>query len=113
MHVIDPVRMLRPRRKITGLSAILLPFTESGDVDWAGFDAHVIRTADAALTPAVNMDTGFGNLLDEKTRTAVLDRTRAVLGGRPFVAGAFGLGFPGEPFSDDTYAQSVSRIVER
>jgi dihydrodipicolinate synthase/N-acetylneuraminate lyase len=113
MHAIDPIRLLRPRRKITGISAILLPFTESGDVDWPGFTAHVIRTADAGLTPAVNMDTGFGNLLDEKTRIAVLDRTRSVLGGRPFVAGAFGLGFPGEPFNDDTYAQSVSRIVER
>src|SRR6185312_14669636 len=62
---IDPIAMLRPRRKITGMSAILLPFTESGEIDWPGFTAHAERTAAAGLTPAVNMDTGFGNLLDE------------------------------------------------
>src|SRR5207247_1052198 len=77
---IDPIRMLRPRRPITGMSAILLPFTEAGDIDWQGFDDHVSRTAAAGLVPAVNMDTGFGNLLDEPTKRAVLDRTRAVLG---------------------------------
>ena len=31
---IDPITMLRPRRKIAGISAILLPFTPGGDIDW-------------------------------------------------------------------------------
>lgn len=86
---IAPLSLLKPRRQIRGISAILLPFTESGEVDWPAFDAHVRRTAEAGLTPAVNMDTGFVNLLDDATYRAVLQRTRSVLGGGAFVAGAF------------------------
>ena len=71
------------------MSAVLLPFTESGDIDWRGFDAHVARTAEAGLVPAVNMDTGYVHLLDEPTRGRVLERTRALLSGQRFVAGAF------------------------
>src|SRR5205814_1264265 len=111
--VIDPVVMLRPRRPITGMSAILLPFTEAGDIDWPGFDAHVARTAAAGLVPAVNMDTGFVNLLDEPTKRVVLDRTRAVLSGGKFVAGAFVGDKPGDRFDGDAYARAVTDIVER
>jgi dihydrodipicolinate synthase/N-acetylneuraminate lyase len=110
---IDPVRLLRPRRKITGISAILLPFTPSGEIDWASFAAHCVRTAEAGLTPAVNMDTGFVNLLDEPTKLAVLDRTRAALGGRPFVAGAFVADRPGAPFDLNGYADAVEQIEKR
>lgn len=81
---------IRPGRKITGMSAVLLPFTETGDVDWAGFEAHVERTARAGLVPAVNMDTGYVHLLDPATRGEVVKRTTGVLGGgAAFVAGAF------------------------
>src|SRR5690348_2001290 len=59
---VNPWSLLRPRRKPVGISAILLPFEEKGGVDWPGFRGHVARTAAAGLTPAVNMDTGFGNL---------------------------------------------------
>lgn len=86
---IAPLTLLKPRRSIHGISAILLPFAESGEVDWSAFDAHVRRTAEAGLTPAVNMDTGFVNLLDDATYRAVLHRTQSVLGGGAFVAGAF------------------------
>ncbi|HSQ55027.1 MAG TPA: dihydrodipicolinate synthase family protein, partial [Gemmata sp.] len=78
---IDPIAMLRPRRKVEGISAILLPFTSSGDIDWPGFAAHCIRTAEAGLMPAVNMDTGFGNLLTREERLRVLWTTRSALGG--------------------------------
>jgi dihydrodipicolinate synthase/N-acetylneuraminate lyase len=70
------------------MSAILLPFHAGGDVDWAGFEAHVVRTAEAGLVPAVNMDTGYVHLLDESQRAEVLDRAASVLGGERFVAGA-------------------------
>ena len=40
------------------------------------------RTVDAGLTPAVNMDTGFVQLLDPATRAAVLATTAEVLAGR-------------------------------
>src|SRR5258708_2680274 len=86
---LDPLAMLRPKRKITGMSAILVPFLETGGIDWPGFTAHVQRTADAGLTPAVNMDTGFGNLLTAEEKLKALDLTASALGGEPFVAGAF------------------------
>ncbi len=31
---INPLALLRPRRKPVGMSAVLLPFEESGGVDW-------------------------------------------------------------------------------
>ena len=110
---IDPIGMLRPRRAITGMSAIVLPFTESGDIDWRGFSAHVERTAGAGLIPAVNMDTGYVNLLDEATKLAVLDRTKSVLGEIPFVAGAFVGDQAGAKFDGDGYARTIEPIVTR
>lgn len=110
--VIDPISMLRPRRKIAGISAILLPFTESGAIDWPAFTAHCIRTADAGLAPAVNMDTGFGNLLDDATKGAVLDATRSAIGNRPFVAGAFVGDKPGDRFNTDAYKRAITAITE-
>ena len=50
------------------MSAVLLPF-KNGNVDWECFEAHVTRTLDASLTPAVNMDTGYVNLLDDSGAT--------------------------------------------
>ena len=78
-----------PNRKITGYSAILLPFRADGSVDWDTFCAHVARTDKVGLTPAVNMDTGYVNLIDNQTRVDVLRRTHETLSGRPFTAGAF------------------------
>ncbi len=69
------------------MSAVLLPHRSSREVDWAGFEAHVTRTASAGLTPAVNMDTGFVHLLTPEQRAEVLSRTRSL--GVDFVAGAF------------------------
>ena len=78
---------------------ILLPFLANASVDWAAFEAHVGRTADAGLTPAVNMDTGYVQLLDRATATEVLDRTAAITGGR-FVAGAYVADTPGDRHDD-------------
>ena len=109
---IDPLSLLRPRRRITGMSAILLPFS-GGAIDWPGFSAHVERTADAGLLPAVNMDTGYVNLLDDAERLAVLDRTQRVLAGRPFVAGAFVADSPESRFDRDAYLRQIEPIVSR
>jgi dihydrodipicolinate synthase/N-acetylneuraminate lyase len=108
---LDPIRMLRPRRRITGISAVLLPFTGGGDIDWPAFEAHVRRTADAGLTPAVNMDTGYVNLLDDDTRLEVLKRTRQVMAGQPFVAGAFVADRPGSRFDRDAYLRQIEPIL--
>lgn len=110
---IDPLALLRPKRKVTGISAILLPFTASGDVDWPAFSAHCVRTAEAGLTPAVNMDTGFVNLLTPEQNAAVLDATRSALGGKPFVAGAFVGDRPGAAFDRAGYQRAIGDIVAR
>jgi dihydrodipicolinate synthase/N-acetylneuraminate lyase len=110
--MIDPITMLRPRRRITGMSAILLPFDSAGEVDWSAFTAHVRRTAEAGLQPAVNMDTGYVNLLDDHLRREVLQRTRDTLGGGPFVAGAFVGDVPGAQFDRDEYLRQIELIVE-
>jgi dihydrodipicolinate synthase/N-acetylneuraminate lyase len=113
LPTVDPLAMIRPRRKITGISAVLLPFTETGDIDWTGFTAHCVRTADAGLIPAVNMDTGFGNLLAPEHKISVLDATRSALGGKSFVAGAFVPDVSGALFDIDRYRAAVGAVVER
>ncbi len=109
-NAIDPLRMIRPKRKITGMSAVLLPFLEDGRVDWDGFCGHVRRTSDAGLLPAVNMDTGYVNLIDVAARQRVLELSRQALGQRPFVAGAFVADQPGAGFDLDAYARSIEQI---
>jgi len=102
--------MIRPGRSITGISAMLLPFTADGAVDWAAYEAHLARTAEAGLVPAVNMDTGYVNLLDETTREEVLSRTARTLGGEAFVAGAFVADTPGDDLDLDAYRREVEQI---
>lgn len=97
-------------RKITGCSAILLPFTSDGSVDWDAFCAHVARTAEAGLTPAVNMDTGYANLINEKTREDVLRRTRDTLSGADFTAGAFVSSQAGASFDAAAYHRQIELI---
>jgi dihydrodipicolinate synthase/N-acetylneuraminate lyase len=92
------------------MSAILLPFDTAGEIDWAAFRSHVLRTADAGLTPAVNMDTGYANLIDEATRVEALQQTKVVLAGRPFVAGAFVGDRAGDKFNRDAYFQQIDSI---
>jgi dihydrodipicolinate synthase/N-acetylneuraminate lyase len=108
----SPLDLIKTRRKITGMSAILLPFTESGAVDWAAFEAHVARTAGAGLTPAVNMDTGYVNLLDDATRYEVLQHTRSALGEGAFVAGTFVGDTPGSAFDAAAYYRQIDLIHE-
>jgi dihydrodipicolinate synthase/N-acetylneuraminate lyase len=112
MMTVSPETLLRPHRKITGMSAILLPFKEDGSVDWDGFRAHVQRTAAAGLIPAVNMDTGYVNLLDTAQKRVVLAQTADVLGGGQFVAGAFIGDRPGERWNLDAYRQKIDLIHE-
>ena len=109
-QAIDPTALLQPRRKITGISAILLPFHPDGTVDWASFEGHVARTAGHGITPAVNMDTGYVNLIDEATRREVLRRTQATLDGGPFVAGSFVPDQPGAAWNPDAYRGQIDLI---
>jgi len=92
------------------MSAILLPFAANGDVDWVGLRNHIVRTLDAGLVPAVNMDTGYANLIDEATRIQVLEETQAIAGGRMFVAGAFVGDHAGGLFNFDAYLAQIDSI---
>lgn len=107
---VNPLALLTPGRKITGISAILLPFLEDGAVDWDSFCAHVARTAQAGITPAVNMDTGYVNLIDAETRQAVLERTRETLSGGAFVAGAFVADKPGDDWKTAETFEQIALI---
>jgi dihydrodipicolinate synthase/N-acetylneuraminate lyase len=80
---------LKPGRRIEGISAVLLPFTERDEIDWNSFGGLIDRTWDAGLTPAVNMDTGYVHLLTKEERARVLAFTAERARGRRFVAGAF------------------------
>ena len=116
MDAIEPVvthpdARVRPRRTITGMSAVLLPHTAGGAVDWDGLAAHVARTAGAGLTPAVNMDTGFVQVLDEATRDRVLEVAAANSDG--FVAGAHLDDRAGDRFDLEGYRRQIDRIVAR
>ncbi len=105
-----PSDRIQTGRKITGMSAILLPYTEQGEIDWDGFCAHVARTAAAGLTPAVNMDTGYVNLLDDASRERVLRQTRATLGDGAFVAGAYIGDSPGAKWDVDAYRRQIETV---
>jgi len=104
--------MIRRQRKIEGSSAILLPFHANGDIDWAGFTAHVRRTVAAGLAPAVNMDTGYGNLIDDSIRRRALQITQTETAGKWYVAGAFVLDKPGDAFDLGAYARQIEMIQQ-
>jgi dihydrodipicolinate synthase/N-acetylneuraminate lyase len=89
MNVNDLINRLRPRRKIEGISAVLLPFDAAGQLDYDGLAAHIARTAEAGLMPAVNMDTGYVNLLTPAQRVDVLRVAQETLAAAPFIAGAY------------------------
>lgn len=105
------VPALRTGRTVMGVSAVLLPFTSSGDVDWAGFGGLIERTLEAGLVPAVNMDTGYVQLIDPATRARVLAETadRAGVGG--FVAGAYVADGPGAAFDLGAYLVSMEQVA--
>jgi dihydrodipicolinate synthase/N-acetylneuraminate lyase len=109
---IDPTTMIRPRRKLTGVSAILLPLTDHHEIDDESLVAHVRRTAECGLTPAVNMDTGYVHLISDDWKRHVLELTRDALEGQEFVAGAFVRDQPGAAFDLDAYARQIELIVE-
>jgi dihydrodipicolinate synthase/N-acetylneuraminate lyase len=94
------------------MSAVLLPFTGAGEIDWLSYRDLLERTAAAGLTPAVNMDTGYVQLLDEATRLQVLDTAKSVVGDR-FAAGAHVADAPGDAWQPDAYRAAMEAIEAR
>ncbi|MFM8494225.1 MAG: dihydrodipicolinate synthase family protein [Planctomycetia bacterium] len=112
MTAVDPATLVRPRRSIRGMSAILLPFTPDRCIDWDAFAAHVARTAAAGITPAVNMDTGYVQLIDDATRLQALTIARDTLGPvKEMVAGACVVDAPGAAFDELGYARQLEMIT--
>lgn len=107
-----PANNIVPNRNITAMSAVLLPLMNDGTVDWDAFDSHLLRTAEAGLIPAVNMDTGSVNLLDNQTRREVLQRTKNILSGKSFVAGAYISDNLNDMWAPDAYHRQIDLIQE-
>lgn len=101
---------VRPGRKIHGIAAALLPFRADGSIAEDDFARHLLATQAAGLVNAVNMDTGYANLLTDAEKEHVLRLTREVLGSNAeFVAGAFIEGREGEVAA--LYARELDQIT--
>jgi 4-hydroxy-tetrahydrodipicolinate synthase len=102
---------VRPRRKITGIAAALLPFHDNGAIAVEGFQNHLLRTHSAGLINAVNMDTGYVNYLSDEEQRQVLNWTSAALPpNRKFIAGAYIEGLEGDVVT--LYRRKMDQIVE-
>lgn len=88
---------IRPRRTIDGISAVLLPFHPDGGADLTTWASLVERTWAAGIAPAINMDTGYANLLTRAERAGILAEAGKLAQGRRFVAGAYIEGEAGDP----------------
>lgn len=90
MNIPELIKRLKPRRKIQGIAAALLPYASDGRVAVDAFQRHLMATQRAGLLNAVNMDTGYVNYLSGEEKRMVLGWTRQALGkDAPFVAGAY------------------------
>lgn len=98
-----------PRRRIRGASAVLLPFDAAGAPDLEGLRAHTVRTIEAGLTPALNMDTGYGPALDPGERERVLAEGAAL--GVEFVGGVHVDDSPGAGLDVDRYRQGAAEVT--
>jgi dihydrodipicolinate synthase/N-acetylneuraminate lyase len=113
--LVDYDSLRRPGRKITGISAVLLPYRRDGQIDEAGFRRHLQRTLAAGLGVAVNMDTGYVDLLTDEEKRRVLAWTSEVVAGScggtdGFVAGA--LPAPGVEGSAAIYGRECESIAK-
>jgi dihydrodipicolinate synthase/N-acetylneuraminate lyase len=108
----DIPNRLRPGRAITGMSAVLIPYVRGGHIDWSSFEAHVARTAEAGLLPAVNMDTGYVQLLGDADRLRALDIAASVTGSE-FVAGAYVRDQPADGFDLSAYVGAAGDVADR
>jgi dihydrodipicolinate synthase/N-acetylneuraminate lyase len=93
------------------MSAVLLPYTDEVEIDWPAFEAHVALTVQAGLVPAVNMDTGYVQLLSDDERRRVLEVTAALTEGA-FVAGAYVDDAPGDGFDLGGHASAATAVAD-
>jgi dihydrodipicolinate synthase/N-acetylneuraminate lyase len=90
MTIDELIERQKPRGKVQGIAAALLPYEADGRVAVEAFANQLTSTHRAGLMNAVNMDTGYVNYLSDTEKQEVLSWTRQALGkGIPFVAGAY------------------------
>ena len=109
MRIEDTIARLRPRRKVQGIAAALLPFEPDGRIAVEAFQNHLLTTQAAGLQNAVNMDTGYVNYLTPDERLSVLSWSHEALGQDSFIAGAYIEGLDGEVI--DLYRRQMDQIV--
>lgn len=103
------ISRIKPHRPIHGIAAALLPFESPGVIAEEAFVAHLRATHACGLTNAVNMDTGYVNLISDIEKRTVLRLAREALGsGVSFVAGAF----IAEDGADDDIAGLYHRKID-
>lgn len=91
-----PLVPVQPGRSIQGIAAAYLPWKPVAKIDLDSYARVLESIWQAGLIPAVNMDTGFVNLLSESQRLEVLHFASSVARGRSWVAGAFVEDLPGD-----------------
>ena len=92
------------------MSAVLVPYTADGAIDWPALEAHVVRTVDAGLTPAVNMDTGYVQLLPPADRARILALASQLTSGE-LVAGAYVADQPGDRFDLAAHVEAAAEVA--
>jgi len=111
MTVDELLARQKPRRKVQGIAAALLPYEADGRVAVDTFSQQLTSIHRAGLMNAVNMDTGYVNYLSDTEKQDVLSWTREVLGkGIPFVAGAYIEHLAGDDIVS-LYRQQIDTIV--
>jgi dihydrodipicolinate synthase/N-acetylneuraminate lyase len=91
-----PLIPTKPSREIHGISAAYLPWKPVAKIDFDSYAMMLESIWRSGLTPAVNMDTGFANLLTDSQRREVLQFAKTIAQGRPMVAGVFVDDLPGD-----------------
>ena len=90
MRIEELISRQKPRRRVQGTAAALLPYERDGRIAVETFQQHLKATQRAGLMNAVNMDTGYVNYLTDAEKRDVLRWTWEALGKDvPFVAGAY------------------------
>ena len=99
----------RPGRTILGAAAVLLPFGPTEEIDWSSFESLLDRTASTGLIPAVNMDTGYVQLLSVDEQQHVLDVTASIA--NEFYAGVYVADRQGDDFDLVGYRRAFDRVA--
>ena len=111
MRIEELINRIRPRRKVNGIAAALLPFNRDGSIAVEAFQTHLQATQAAGLGNAINMDTGYVNYLREDEQLEVLKWTREALGpGVNFVAGVYIEGLDGDVVS--LYRRKIDQVID-